>query len=65
MGVTHCGSTQKERKITCVHQSQEGEHSNNKGSLSLTNHRVSIAKKEAYSFLDGFLGYRHIVNPSK
>ena len=67
MGVSNCGSTQEEWKIESMHQSQKGEHGNKQGTigdnypLPITKHLLErVAKKEAYSFLDGFSGYNHV-----
>ena len=44
MGVTNCGSPQKEWQIESMHQSQKGERSNNQGQLSLTHNITPVGK---------------------
>ena len=64
MGLTHCDSTtQEEQQTMCVYQPQEVNATiiRDSNPLPITEHVLEwVAKKEAYSFLDGFLGYNQV-----
>jgi hypothetical protein len=60
MVVTHSNSTQEKWQIENLYKFQKNKCSHNEGSIPITSHNEmlnTLAGYEAYSFLDGYLGY--------